>query len=252
MQIRGHSIEQPGSGEDEQELLFWGEWEPESVVERLDQSANGSPRWLHTPYYVRPNGYSPNGHVLQNTDPFVFGERFLYTLCRQWRQATNSPTLLRDLSGGSLILFGSLKDGEFVLDTVFVVADGVLHDSSTWANELEGRVSETYLDVTIRPTYEWGTNPELRLYSGATYEESVNGMFSFVPCRPAQAPVATFARPPIRLDGFVTPGLMMGFKTARDVPVEQVRELWEEVVEQVSEHDLALGTRFDLPPRRDD
>jgi len=49
-----------------------------------------APVW---PYYVKPRTYWPGegSDPLQNTDPFVFGDRFLYTLCRQWRSATNRP-----------------------------------------------------------------------------------------------------------------------------------------------------------------
>ncbi len=59
-----------------------------------------------------------------------------------------------------------------------------------------------------------------------------------------------FARPAIRFAGVVTPGLMMGAKVTRHVPPEKAREAWGSVVAQVVDQDLALGVRFDLPPRR--
>lgn len=217
LHARGRFAADSAGVEREDELFFWGEWEPESDVQSLRTNTEGAPRWLHTPYYARPNSYRREGKILQNTDPFVFGDRFLYTLCRQWRPATNSPTLLRDLTPGSLILFGSLKRGEFVLDTVFVVAEGALHDRNSWQRKLRDRVSQTYVDVTLRPTYEPTADPELRLYFGATFAEQVGGMFSFVPCRPAEGGTTAFARPAIQLDGFITPNLMMGFKASRGV-----------------------------------
>jgi hypothetical protein len=63
----------------------------------------------------------------QNTDPFVFGDAFLYTNCR-------SPSAkLRRLTPGSVLLFGSGPGAGFVLDTVFVVAEGV-HPASRSAS----------------------------------------------------------------------------------------------------------------------
>ena len=69
-------------------------------------------RWI---VHRRTNSRSS---LLQNTDPFVFGESFLYTCCQQFKN--NRPTQLRYLAPGSVILFGSHRGGRFLLDTVFV------------------------------------------------------------------------------------------------------------------------------------
>jgi hypothetical protein len=231
------------------DVTMWGEWEAESEVERMPDPVPDGPRWLHRPYYVRPSDYSGD---LQNTDPFVFGETFLYTLCRQTKPISGiyRPTYLRDLAPGSLILFGSLKGGEFVLDTVLVVADGVMHNGSNWSTALEGRISQTYADVTLEPTYQVAWPHELRLYIGATRTTRVDGMFSFSPCVPLEGGVRGFARPAIRVPGVVTPGLMMGSKSTRGVALSDVAGVWNEVVSQVLDEELALGTNFALPPRR--
>ena len=249
---RGVYVEELGVPPVREELVFWGEWEPESEVEPIAPSLVSGPRWLHLPYYVRPPAYPCERGELQNTDPFVFGDRFLFTLCRQTKpfRGHPRPTFLRDLAPGSLILFGSLKRGEFVLDTAFVVAEGLLHDFTTWPTLLAGRISETYVDVTMRPTYQTPWPHQLRLYSGATYEEPVESMFSFVPCLPSKFGSGGFSRPSIRLDGVITPGLMMGAKATRGLSLERLRELWQEVAAQVVEQDLALGIEFALPARR--
>ena len=44
---------------------------------------------------------------------------------------------------------------------------------------------------------------------------------------------------------------MMGFKAARNLSAERIKECWDAVVTQVVDQDLALGTQFALPPRRD-
>ena len=253
MRVQGQRVEQPGACPVAGEVVFWGEWEAESQVTAVQNRIPDGPRWLHRPYYVRPATYGRGKELLQNTDPFVFGDRFLYTLCRQWRGSSGRPTVLRDLPAGSLILFGSLKGGAFVLDTVLVTDAGILHDSRSWPSVLASGVSDTYRDVTVRPTYEWGTGRDLRLrlYSGATPEQPTDGMFSFAPCLLAAACPTGFVRPSIRLDGFVTPGLMMGFKAKHNLSSSQVRHLWREVVAQVVERELTLGTSFELPERRD-
>lgn len=250
LRLAGGYVEDATSGEVEDELVCWAEWEPESKVEEIRLRVPGGPRWMHLPYYVRPDSYVRHDQVLQNTDPFVFGDTFLYTLCRQWRSSTGRPTLLRDLSPGSLILFGSSKGGEFVLDTAFVTAHSVRHDFDSWPSVLEGRVSETYTDVTMRPTYQWGKGPELRLYWGATIEKPVNGIFSFVPCLPATVASHGFARPAIYVEAAVNPNLMMGFKATHGLTCAEIKALWGSVSRQVVDQGLALGTHFALPRRR--
>lgn len=249
LRIEGEYLEAPTGQPRSSEVVFWGEWEPESTVEPISDPVPNGPRWLHRPYYVRPHTYWPDGadNPLQNTDPFVFGDRFRYTLCRQWRNASKRPSLLRDLEPGSLILFGSFKAGHFVLDTVFVTDEGIRHGYDSWPTTLTD-LPETYRDVTMRATYAWGPGAELRLYSGATRQAPTNGMFSFAPCLPAEAGARGFARPPISLGSLVTPNLKMGFKSTRGLADREVLDLWEQVADQVMQQGLALGTRFAMPP----
>ena len=57
-------------------LHAWGEWEPESeVVAKLNPPKGDPrhPRYLWRPFYVPKEDY----RGLHNTDPFIFGERFL-------------------------------------------------------------------------------------------------------------------------------------------------------------------------------
>lgn len=248
LRIEGEYVEAPAGRPRSGEVVFWGEWEPESTAEPISDPVPNGPSWLHRPYYVKPLTYWPGtgDQPLQNTDPFVFGDRFRYTLCRQWRSAANRPSLLRDLEPGSLILFGSFKAGEFVLDTAFVTDAGVQHDHDSWSTVLTD-LPETYVDVTMLATYAWGPGAELRLYSGATRRQPTNDMFSFAPCLPADVGGHGFARPAIRLDELITPNLKMGFKSTRGLSSEEVQQLWNHVTEQVVNQDLALGTRFAMP-----
>jgi hypothetical protein len=86
----------------------------------------------------------------QNTDPFVFGDRFLYTCCKQ-RLRSGRPTQLRYLPHGSLVLFGSHISGGFGLDTVFVVDDGADHVTPSGVSD---HVPNEYVHTTLRPMCE--------------------------------------------------------------------------------------------------
>ena len=114
------------------ELAFWGEWEPESETEELSGSVAGGRNGSTGPIYVPPREFRRDGRVLQNTDPFVYGDRFLYTLCRQWRKAggiKRPDSAAR--SRRRLVDPVRFEQGRrFVLDTVFVVGASVLHDAT--------------------------------------------------------------------------------------------------------------------------
>ena len=103
-------------------LLFWGEWEPPSRVELLRRQTEcppygKNPEYLHIPFLPPANDIMKyqSKHIYQNTDPFVFGNYFIYAICRQKNK------YLRTLKEGSLIIFGSKVNHRFVIDTVFVV-----------------------------------------------------------------------------------------------------------------------------------
>lgn len=189
------------------ELHAWGEWEPEAkLVAALERDGRpGLPRYLWRPYYVPKANYKG----LHNTDPFIFGARFLYSNCRQPRHAS-----LRRLACGSVIAFGSGKtiDGArcWVLDTVLVVKDFVDYEPARARGELEDWVSAEYLDVTAAPLADSmggssggcapATGLRFRLYRGATPADPVDGMYSFFPALPAGAEIG-FSRPQVDLPG---------------------------------------------------
>jgi hypothetical protein len=79
------------------------------------------------------------------------------------------------------------------------------------------------------------------MYVGATPANTINGMFSFVPCLPADAD--GFPRPDIRHE-LVNPNLRMQAScTTFDEP-GSVAAVWNEIVRQVLEADLALATQL--------
>ena len=239
MQLRGNWISGDGrvhcGG-----LWAWGEWEAQSeLVRNLDASGGlGLPRHLWRPYYVIPqNGYKR----LHNTDPFIFGERFLYSNCKQ-----PSRPGLRRLGRGSVIAFGS-KQGGWVLDTVLVVANHVDYAAREARLALADEVPEAFLAVTAGPLADNPEEATLRLYRGATPNDPVNGMFSFFPAMPAGQD-AGFNRPGVELDArYFTKTLPQNYKRSCDLSADILRALWEQLAAQVRGAGLVLGTYAELP-----
>ncbi|MGK4002197.1 hypothetical protein WMF31_06205 [Sorangium sp. So ce1036] len=220
----------------------------------------------------------------QNTDPFVFGDTFLYSCCKQVRR-NGSATLLRKLQRGDVILFGSRLDGRFVLDTVFVVARSEIFETNRGVELLTGRVPAEFVETVLRPLArasrleprgaeadlrgcgpeEWAPEDEeyaacaaacapvgtqYRLYWGATPDDPVDGMFSFAPAQLAEHAPAGFRRPAI--DAHFINANLRGFKTCLEdedgnSSHQIVKAAWEKVVSQVIQQNHLLGFQFALP-----
>ncbi len=231
-----------------QEILFWGEWEAESSVQCIERPTDHGPRFIHEPCYVVPKPY----RRLQNTDPFVFGEEFLYGFCKQ-------PTFrqLSHLKPGSIILFGSCKDGGFVLDTLFVVGNcpPVQHSS---AKDLEGKIPREHSEVTVLPWYhnlgkpkECAQGQKCRLYFGATPNNPIDDMYSFFPCQPYEAGSRGFARPQLdprkKLKRVLNATKCTGVKYSSVRDLTEMKSLWDEVVKQVKDNHTELGVYAEMP-----
>ena len=226
-------------------FVYWGEWEPESrVVAEFPPQQTGGPAYLYEPYYVPRDSYAG----LQNTDPFIFGPRFHYTGCLQ--HTKRGPTQLRNLSRGSVILFGSQVRSRFAVDTVFVVDGHVDHTLEDHQEGLAGVISRTYAEVTLGPWYALPHEDQrsFRLYFGATYDAPVQGMFSFVPCLPLKGDSVPFERPSIDIPGITNWKLQQNYRLNPQGSLEDVRILWERTVDQVVGQDLPLGLSVNLPP----
>ena len=182
-------------------LTFWGEWEPPSEIIETWEERGSLPRFLHVPVWER-NGPPRR----QNTDPWVFGSYFRYSNCKQ-RTGTGNPSALQRLTRGSVLFFGSTISGEFVLDTVFVVKDACRYTPS---KPLE--TDDAFRFCTIDPLADPLSNcagDNFTLYRGATFDDRANGLYSFVPCQCADSRARRFARPSIRLPGYINPSAVM-------------------------------------------
>jgi hypothetical protein len=235
-------------------FAFWGEWEPQSRVRKLTQQTQHDPRWLHTPElnldvlktiatHSQPSSCTTNCTTYngpQNTDPLVFGDRFRYAFCKQ-----ESNKILRSLSKGDIILFGSTLAKSFVIDTVFVVGEhDIVHNNvelPSWESELHRRIT---MDLIQVPTCG------LRLYGGERW--SPEKPFSFVPCLPAKGlPTVGFRRPVIDasepLKDIINPRRWRGPPPYVELDDKSADAAWEAIVQQVVDWGCALGTTVDEP-----
>jgi len=250
----------------EGKLLFWGEWEPPSYVERIDtqidcSSYGKNPEYLHTP--VLPNldriKKYQEAHCYQNTDPFVFGNTFKYAICRQ--KSEN----LRKLEKGSLILFGSRVNYRFVIDTVFIVKKGIPYFS---LDDLMNCNFGIYLEIVTKMILNKEMkveNPEgLTLYTGATYDDKENEMFSFVPAKIYNNRKEGFSRffmpdefymndkfnkylaVSKKRNDKIFEGMPMGVTMTHNIGIDEVFAFWEYIKNEVSKN-YVLGFNFKMP-----
>ena len=225
----------------EAELVFWGEWEPPSRVERRWPPSGQLPRVLHRPHWVKPT----NNAKRQNTDPWVFGDRMIYSNCKQL--SSERPNSMQRLTPGSVICFGSKLGGEFCVDTVFVVASAKPWKPAA-ANDLNvGEAFKTCVAASIM-TKKGHEDMRLILYRGATFGDPVDGMFSFVPARRENADDPRFPRPPLRLDGLINPASGQAPGGSKwPLAIDDVRSAWETVHKQVTDAGLVLAVHLDTP-----
>ena len=254
MQLQGHWIERDGTSQSGT-MWAWGEWEPESNIVREFTASGGNSRYpcfLWQPYYIPKTNLECADKKLHNTDPFVLGNRFLYSNCGQGSQSKRG---LKELAQGSVIAFGSGKeiDGKrkWTLDTVLVVKDSVEYSPRNARTELRDWAPDTFLEVCGGPFSRSDASWRLRLYRGATPDDPVEGMFSFFPAMPAGGETG-FPRPPISLpDCYFNPGSWQAPKGLRcQRSYDKLHGLWECLVGQVRDAGLVLGTYAELPKGR--
>ncbi|SFE54140.1 hypothetical protein [Sunxiuqinia elliptica] len=250
----------------ESDIDFWCEWEPNSIVEkeletninlsRIKSNYTGLPKFLHGELF-----YSKLDSNLgrKNTDPCVFGKTFKFFLCQQTRKKSKKnperiQTQLAKLEKGSIILFGSHKQNSktkerlFIVDTVFVVDDWIeFYSKEDFKNINDTRICKGYKDICINFLDKLPITR--RLYFGATYENQVNGMFSFVPCKKSGNNYG-FERPVIILKDRVNSNRNTGFKQSTINNIDESKAIWNNIVKQIFKQDLKIGWGFKMPKQR--
>ncbi len=230
------------AGPHQGDVAFWGEWEAQSRVLDVWTKDGALPRFLHEPFYDPP----PDQLDHQNIDPFVFGDTFLYTNCKQLGNRK-----LRRLTLGSLVLFGSGTGQGFVLDTVFVVGDDAPRPYEIGERHVLPDRPETD-PLIFRPlsTSTRHLGMSCVVLRSRPYAAASDGPFSFVPCRSLDGPDLRFARPLLEpvgpLHGLVNPKLFMGARVT-EVDDATLTATWEHVRAVVEFRQLALGVQLAVP-----
>jgi hypothetical protein len=230
-------------------LVFWGEWEPPSHVEELENKPpKFFPRWIHRPYLPKKtpnsNGYQES---YQNTDPCVFGDSFKYFVCKQFKPKNRTLTSLAKLDKGSLILFGSTanqnkENAFFQLDTVFVVSEHIKYDISDPNALLD---LGNYRDFVFKMAFPQPSDYslKLRLYKGASFENSVEKMYSFSPAKKWVNQQSSFARVPLKDMDYITNNLNAAPKIT-DASIVEVKVFWNKIVEISRRNGCVEGVKF--------
>lgn len=240
----------------ESQLAFWGEWEAPASCMQLEPGGAAQTAFVPLPVTF------PNRDGLENTDPFVFDGQFMCSCCKQvWKDGT--ATYLRDLQRGDVLLFGSCPSKQFLLDTVLVIDRSELYLRGDGPSRFKGKVANSFMEATLKPLARPGLIPQgcaqpttcteeqqYRLYWGASPENSVNGMFSFVPARLASIPMAAFQQPNVtRLFPGSVPA-SFGDRFRGSGTAEQVKKAWVAVAELVVQKGYVLGTALRVPEPR--
>lgn len=230
-------------------LVFWGEWEGPSVFWRIESPSRPLPSVLHSPFRPATCPREP----VQNTDPMVFGDAFIYSNCLQTAYRS-----LRTLTPGSIVLFGRFGrvagQGSFSIDTCLVVDRR--EALSPVPFDVDSHGSDLLTDAVLSPLHSEEVDWELAVYSGVRRSSEVSGPFSFFPAQLMGDAPPLFARPELRpigaLDGIVSPNNMQGIKVTSNLSISDRDAIWNEVVRQVAQWGCGLGYHASPPPVLDD
>lgn len=233
-------------------LMCWGEWEPPSYVEEFAEMPTVyHPKWFHKPYLpeVIPvsSGYQES---YQNIDPCIFGNCFKYFVCKQFKPKNRSLTSLARLEKGSMILFGSTgnqntKNAFFQLDTVFIVSDYFEYDTSDENALCEcsfGRYRDFVFKMAFPQPLDYSL--KLRLYFGASFDNTIDGMYSLVPSVVYKnAARCGFSRVPLSDMKYISNNLNAAPKYS-DVTNGEIINFWNELRQVIKNHGCVEGVRF--------
>lgn len=218
-------------------LTFWGEWEGPSVFWKINSPGKPLASIVHGPF--RPADVPTRS--VQNTDPMVFGDAFIYSNCRQ-----PSRPVLRGLPEGSVILFGRLgkrnetKEPFFALDTCLVVDRVQSLPARPFDESSYG--SDIVEDTAVCALYTEGARGDLVVHTGRTRAQAE--AFSYVPARISPDAPSLFGRPELRpedgLEDIISPGTQ-GINVTHDLSDSDRDAVWKAVVNQVVDQGCVLG-----------
>jgi len=242
------------------DLAFWTEWEGPTVASKIF-GARG--RVLsHFVHKVKHPTLPGGAGILQgrcgnvdcscpadddgplNTDPCVFGNSFKYALCQQ-----SEGGVLRTLEDGSLIFFVSRIAGTYYLDTTFAVGTERIDYSSD--NTAVVDCSDEYRALTLDRI---PCGQQFTFYRGKRFANMQDIPFSFTPAKIWRNDASVGVRCCLDVNGInavagtevFSVGLKQKFKTT-DANQDVIRNVWNEIVQQVRRNGFVLGVHFPMP-----
>ncbi len=231
------------------DIMFWGEWEPDSYVSKLKKENHDDPQWLHKPILKSEIPESDGFQMsYQNSDPFVFGKEFRYFVCKQIKK--NKTTKMAKIEPGSLILFGSTKgqtkdNAYFMVDTVFVVSSFIEYNPDQ--PDALSDIDETYKNIVYKMAFPKQPSPQikgqLRLYIGATYDNPFKGMYSFSPAKLYNNDISGFPRIKLKDLEYITNNLNSAVKIS-DTSIDNIKTFWEKIRELSRKEGCVEGISF--------
>ena len=244
----GDYIESLSSKLKKGDIDFWCEWEAESTLLKTTNRNNRFPRNLFSPYYT----HYVQGKNCENTDPFVFGDKFYYSICRQGNEK------MRNLEKGTLILFGSNINQKFVLDTVFIVKDDIPYMKNNF-NHLKGKTNDAFFETAILPVvYNQNSNDrynrckldntQYKVYEGQMYSEKGN-IFSYVPCK-IHSDSWGFERPVVKHKDYISDRLNQNLMYSNNVTLNDIEKFWNKITEDLLKKGFSLMTSCELPKQK--
>ena len=247
----GNYIDKSGNLIENKNITFWSEWEAQSkIIEEynIERAENELPKYLQIPFWDTIERSI-------NTDPFIFGDNYYWAFCRQG----NQPKLTK-LSSGDLVLFGSKINDKFVIDTVFVIREGINYSWNTYHLGTSGLTNiikkcPEYDEITLKAGSCSSSSSDYyynyRLYVSVNYSERNNydEIFSFFPTKEYNNNNG-FKRPEIDLSNYFSyDDIKINPQSARQLIVEDnvIKEIWQEIKKQTEEQGLNLGIFTEIP-----
>jgi hypothetical protein len=221
-------------------LNIWTEYEaPTRAVKGEDpyRKEPGRPKYVHTIITDLTDLGSPT----LNTDPWIFYPGFVWSTCLHNKVDGSREEPLRE---GDIVLFGSSKRGDWLLDTVLVI-----DRRDDCVKKIPRRKFGPTYDALVRNMVK-GTD---RPFIGKRFQ-NIHTPFSFVPCKPEGNGHTSFARPSMKPlfkkllkkgnGSAPSPRNARGlaFTTAKDMAT-----FWTELLRLIDSQGLVMGTFFRHP-----
>ena len=228
------------------EVTFWGEWEAQSSFDVISETNKDldKPRLCHKPLF--DSSYS--GDMKHGTDPFIFGENFWFTHCKQGYKS------IRNLGEDSIVIFGSERkqDKKFLVDTIFVIRRRFSQ------KEIRENIEE-YDDLLRKNNLELKdlisdeSKSEYGFYQGKSYKK--NEIFSFVPAKVLNEESIGHGR--LELDttngihNFQRPGAGSVCKITKEFDNKMaLKNYWDLLIDETLNSGFVLAYDFPMPEIR--